>query len=81
MKKIETYKRKSAMADLKDFCTFAMGPDDRNKGYCLEVTHWNNGEGFDVHIENNRGSHSLQFTWGEWEAMKKCIKAIEQDEN
>lgn len=76
MSKIQTYKRKSAAADLKDFCIFCMGPENKGKGYYIEVTEWHNGEGFDVDIENRQGLQKLRFTWGEWDAMKKCIKEI-----
>lgn len=80
MSKIVTYKRKSAFADLKDFCVFCMGPENKNKGYCVETTEWYNGEGFDVDMETKSGRRHMQFTWGEWEAIKKCIKEMNKQD-
>ena len=66
------------MVDLKDFCTFSMGPDRKDKGDFLEVTEWTNGEGYDIHILDSAGEKQFQLTWGQVKALKKCIKAIEK---
>lgn len=68
MKKIETYNRKAASCDLKDFCIFA------KKDSFIEVTEWYNGEGFDYVIDNNKVK---QFTFGEFAALKKLVKKLD----
>ena len=78
--KIETSKRSSAFADLKDFCVFAM-VGDKDRGYYLETTTWSNGEGFDVEILGVEGKTIIQLTWGEWDAMKACVKAMNKSED
>jgi hypothetical protein len=35
----------------------------------MEVTEWNNGEGFDVTI----GKKIIGFTWGEFEALQALV--------
>jgi len=77
-KKVQVSKRTAAMVDLKDFCTFSMGPDRKDKGDFLEVTEWTNGEGYDIHILDSAGEKQFQLTWGQVKALKKCIKAIEK---
>jgi hypothetical protein len=77
-KKITTDNRKAAFAELKDFCTFSVGPERRNKGDFLEATQWSNGEGYDIHISDVQGERMFNLTWGQYEALKKCIKAIER---
>lgn len=76
-KKIEVKMRKSAFVDLANWCTMSMGR--KEKGDFLEVTEWTNGEGYDVHISDMDGEKTFQITWGQFEAMKKCIKAINKD--
>ncbi len=73
--KIKQYNRKSAFVDLKDFCMFSMG-ERKDKGDFLEVTEWANGEGYDIHIFNVKGESKFSLTWGQYEAMKKCIKKL-----
>jgi hypothetical protein len=68
-------KRKTAFAELKDFCSFSMS-ERKDKGDFLEVTEWSNGEGYDVYIHDVSGAKQFHFTWGQFEAMKKCIKTI-----
>ena len=65
--KIETYKRKSAMASLKD-C-----PWHKDHNF-IEVTEWANGEGWDIIISDK--NFSLHFT--EWDALKKLIKKLDK---
>jgi len=75
-KRIEVSQRKAAFAKLEDFCLFSVGPERKDKGYFLEVTEWSNGEGYDIHISDVNGEKQFHITWGQYEAMKKCIKAI-----
>ena len=77
-KEIELGTRKSAFATLKDFCTFSMSAERKDKGDFLEVTEWTNGEGYDIHIEDSSGPTRFMLTWGQFEAMKKCIKTIDK---
>jgi hypothetical protein len=69
MKGVEIYKRDAAFAKLKQFCGFAEEHD------YVEVTEWNNGEGFDVDISSTPSSH-FQLTYGQFNAIKKLIKKI-----
>ena len=78
-KKIEVKQRKSAFVDLADWCIMSMRPDLKDAGHFLEVTEWTNGEGYDVHISDADGERTFQLTWGQFEAMRKCIKAINKD--
>jgi hypothetical protein len=77
-KKISTSNRKAAFAELKDFCGFSMGEKRENKHDFLEVTSWSNGEGYDIHISDVQGERMFNLTWGQYEALKKCIKALEK---
>lgn len=78
--KIISCNRKSAFTELSEFCHFAIG--EKGKSYWVETTEWSNGEGFDLEIENIRGTTRVQLTWGEWDAMKACVKImIKQDAN
>jgi hypothetical protein len=73
--KITFANRKSAFAELKDWCTFSMG-ERKDKGDFLEVTEWTNGEGYDIHVSDTNGEKQFQLTWGQMEALKKCVKII-----
>jgi hypothetical protein len=75
--KIEINKRNAAFVELKDFCLFSMA-ERKDKGDFLEVTEWSNGEGYDIHIDDASGEKKFHITWGQWDALKKCIKAIEK---
>ncbi len=35
-------------------------------------------EGYDIHMEDSSGPTRFMLTWGQFEAMKKCIKAIDK---
>jgi len=78
--KIEIRNRKSTFVELQDYCVDAMGPDKKDAGYFLEVTEWSNGEGYDIHIFDSLGERYIQLTWGQYKALKKCIKAIDKSE-
>ena len=77
-KKVHVSKRKVAKVDLKDFCTFSMGSDRKDKGDFLEVTEWNSGEGYDIHISDVAGEKKFVLTLGQVEALKKCVKALQK---
>lgn len=72
--------RKSAFVNLEDYCIHSVG-ERKGKGDFLEVTEWSNGEGYDVHIEDSSGPTRFMLTWGQFEAMKKCIKVIDKTYN
>ena len=76
--KVSLRTRKSAFVELKDFCTFSVGLQRKDKGDFLEVTEWTNCEGYDVVVHGVDGEKTFQLTWGQVEALKKCIKAIEE---
>jgi hypothetical protein len=79
-KEIKVEMRKTAFVDLEDYCVGSLG-ERKGKGDFLEVTEWTNGEGYDIHIEDSKGTTLLMLTWGQFEAMKKCIKAIDKSHN
>jgi hypothetical protein len=54
------------------------GPDRKDKGDFLEVTKWTNGEGYDIHISNSLGEKKFDLTWGQFKALKACIKKIDK---
>jgi DNA-directed RNA polymerase subunit RPC12/RpoP len=76
-KKIETKNRKAAFVELKEFCLFSMG-ERTDKGDFLEVTEWSNGEGYDIHISDLYGEKQFNITWGQMEALLKCVKSIDE---
>ncbi len=78
--KVEVSNRKAAFADLKDFCTFSVGPERKDKGDFLEVTEWTNGEGYDIHISDVSGERQFHLTWGQVKALKACIKSLEKQD-
>lgn len=73
---LEIINRKSAFVELKDYCVDSMGPDKKYQGHFLEVTEWSNGEGYDIHIADSQGERYIQLTYGQYRAIKDCIKAI-----
>jgi hypothetical protein len=77
-KEVKISKRKSVFVELKDWCVMSMGPGQKDKGHFLEVTEWANGEGYDVHTYDDSGERTMQLTYGQFDAIKKCIKAIEK---
>jgi len=71
MPDITRYKLNAAFAKLSDFDSFAK-PDD-----FIEVSLWHNDEGFDVHL-NSSGEQRFCLTWGQFKALKKLIKELDQ---
>ena len=78
-KEINIENRKSTFVDLEDFCHHSLG-DRKGKGDFLEVTEWSNGEGYDIHIYDSSGERQLGLTYGQFRAIKKCIKLIDNNE-
>ena len=72
IKMIETYERKSTVADLNEYCHFAKEHDT------IEVVEWVNGEGVDVDIntETNRGLVRFNLTFGEWNCLKEIMTRV-----
>lgn len=71
---IEVKNRKSAVAELKEYCLFSM----QDKHDFLEVTQWTSGGGYDVLISDINGDKTFHLTYGQMKAFKKCIKSIEK---
>ena len=71
MADITRYKLEAAFATLIDF-DHASAPD----GF-IEVALWHNDEGFDVTLNSN-GEQRFCLTWGQFKAIKKLIKELDQ---
>ena len=71
MTDITFYKLDAAFASLKKFDHLAKDHD------FIEVSLWNNGEGFDVHLSAH-GDQSFKLTWDEYKALKKLVKELEK---
>ncbi len=69
--KIEKYNRKAIFSTLKDY-EFTC----KEHSY-IEVTEWNNGEGFDVNVCNYTDK-TIALTHGEFKLIKKLIKKLEE---
>jgi len=70
-KKIDLYDRKAAFTELKQFCHLAKEHD------FVEVTEWNNGEGFDINISSTVDS-VMSVTYGQFKAIKTLIKKLDK---
>ena len=68
---IETYDRKAVFMGLFGICSHAK----ENSGDFIEVTEWNNGEGFDITI-NATTEQNVSVTYGQFDAIKKLIKTL-----
>lgn len=69
---LEFYTRDAVFAELKQFCHLAKEHD------FIEVTEWNNGEGWDVTI-NTTSEQNISITYGQFNAIKKLIKFLENN--
>jgi hypothetical protein len=67
----EIYKREAIFAELKQFCHLAKEHD------FIEVTEWNNGEGWDITI-NTTSEQNISITYGQFDAIKKLIKQLQK---
>ena len=70
--KIKSHKRNSAVAKLQDWCSQS---HDRSQDF-LEVTEWSCEGGFDVEIHDITETRTFSFTWGQWDALYKCVQRI-----
>jgi hypothetical protein len=77
-KEINVTNRKSAFVELKDYCVGSMGKDKEKEGHFLEVTEWSNGEGYDIHINDSEGERQIHVSYGQFDAIKACIKVIDK---
>ena len=68
---MDKYNRKAVFSNLKKYDPLADEHD------FIEITEWKNGEGFDVEIVS-KVSTRFQLSFGEFAAMKKLVKKIEQ---
>jgi len=68
---MEKYNKKAIFTKLDKFCHFS------KKGDFLEITAWDNGEGFDVDICSNVPTR-FQLTYGTFSAIKKAVKKLEE---
>ena len=69
MGKINIYPRFSAFTELAGLDFLA------SEHAFMEVTEWENEEGFDVTVDYH-GSRMFSLTWGEYKALKKLVKAL-----
>lgn len=70
MTEITRYKLEAAFSELKNFDVLA------KEGDFMEVVMWNNGEGFDVNL-NQFGEQHFELTWGQFEALKELVKELD----
>ena len=63
--------KKALYCDLKPF-----DPGFAKKDDFIEITEWINGEGFDVDVVGKLSTR-FQLTWGEYTALKKLVKKLE----
>jgi hypothetical protein len=74
-KKIELVDRVAAIAPLNEYCIFSMG-ERKGKDDFVEVTEWSNMEGVDVEINDVDGRHKFMLTYGQFDAIRACVKKI-----
>ena len=79
-KKVELVDRRSAFAELNEYCVYSMG-ERKGKGDFIEVTEWSNVEGVDVEIHDVDGKHRFMLTYGQFDAIKACVKEINKSYN
>ena len=65
---MEHYNRKSVTDSLKKYDCLAKDSD------FIEVTEWNNGEGWDISINDNK---LISLTWGQLEAISYLVKSLD----
>ena len=70
---MEKYKKNAVFCDLRKY-DYLSGEKD-----FMEVTEWSNREGFDVDIES-KISGRFQLTRGQFRALKKLVKALDDFE-
>lgn len=70
MTNIQRYKLDTALTLLSTFDMTAEAGD------FMEVSIWNNQEGFDAHVNSN-GEQHFHLTWQQFKALKKLIKELD----
>lgn len=65
---VTRYERKAVCAEYADHFT---------KSGFVEVTVWHNGEGVDVATDGGGSSDHIGFTWEQWRALKRAMKALD----
>jgi len=63
----KSYQRDSLFTELQEFDFFAKEHD------FMEVTHWYNGEGFDVMLSTSSGEQRFSLSWGEYAALLALV--------
>lgn len=61
------YQRDALFTPLAKYDFFAKDLD------FMEVTHWYNGEGFDIFISTQSGEQRFSMSWGEYEALLNLV--------
>ena len=74
-KKVEIINRVAAVAPLNEYCVFSMG-ERKGKDDFVMVTEWINMEGVDIEIHDVDGRHKFMLTYGQFDALKACVKQI-----
>jgi hypothetical protein len=74
-KKVELINRVASFASLNEYCVFSMG-ERKGKDDFVEVTEWSNMEGVDIEIHDVDGRHRFMLTYGQFDAIKACVKQI-----
>lgn len=69
------YNKSAIMAELNQFDLLAKEHDH------IEITAWENGDGFDINICSNNENKIFQLTWGEFDAIKKLIKILNKNDD
>ena len=67
---MEKYTRKAIFTYLPKFDVLAEDYD------YMEVTEWNNGEGFDIELGEGKSTTKFELTWGQYKALKKLVKKL-----
>ena len=68
------YQRDALFTSLQPYDHFA-GLED-----FMEVTHWFNGEGFDVQLSTKSGEQRFSLSWGEYAALLTLIPPEHSDD-
>ena len=68
-KNIENYNRKAVFCKLPDFDVTA-----KEHSY-IEITEWNNGEGFDLNVYNYSDKNT-SISYSEFNVIKKLVKKL-----
>jgi len=69
---IDRHSRKTVIALLKSFCGFSA----KDEAHYIEVVEWVNAEGVDVVMEATSGKESFSLTYGQFDALKACMKEL-----